>query len=45
MIDNWNFYRYFPILFVGHPSYSSSELVISRNKLQKNKQERLPDNG
>ena len=42
MIDNWDFYRYFPLLFVGHP-YSSLELVISHNKLQKNKQERLPD--
>ena len=43
MIDNWNFYRYFPLLFVGHPSYSSLELVISHNKSQENKQERLPD--
>ena len=43
MIDNLNFYRYFPLLFVGHPSYSSLELVISHEKLQKNKQERLPN--
>ena len=43
MIGNWNFYRYFPLLFVGHPSYSSLEPVISHEKLQKNKQERLPN--
>ena len=43
MIDNWKFYRYFPVLFVGHPLHSSLELVISHNKLQKNKQERLPN--
>ena len=43
MIDNWNFYRYFPFLFVGHPPHSSLELVISHNKSKKNKQERLPN--
>ena len=43
MIGNWIFYRYFPLLFVGDPSYSSLELVISHNKSQKNKQEKLPD--